>query len=82
MTAVRFPHHPSARVAERQMQFIFSSSAARLHNMQEAECKGRKTLSGAENAKIGQGRKRNRAFLFFSENAVKIRPATDTGSVW
>lgn len=57
MHAFWFLYHPSGRVAERQMWFIFSSSAARLHNMQEGECKGRKILSGAEYAKIGQGRK-------------------------
>lgn len=57
MNLLRFPHRPSGRVAGRQMQFIFSSSAAHLHNMQEGECKGRKILKGAEYAKIGQGRK-------------------------
>ena len=39
MNEFRFPHHPSGSVSGRQMQFIFSSSAAHLHNMQEEECK-------------------------------------------
>lgn len=80
MAAVRFPHHPSGRAAGRQMPLIFSSSAARLHNTQEGECKGKEIVSGAEDAKTGQGREGSRAFFYLLQEMLLKSDLPQTAS--
>lgn len=72
----------SKRVAGRQMLFIFSSSAARLHNMQAGECKGREVLNGTEYAK-NRSEEKMRVFLYFPQKRLlKMELPETTGSLW